>query len=67
MHPAAESNSDICISDSIAPSKSYIYNIGQDDLRWLHIFTDKVITDVIGFSLPGAYGSAVKLIGADVT
>jgi hypothetical protein len=57
MHPTTSTNLDVVISDSMTPMLTSTYNIGQDRLRWLHIFSDNVVCNAIRFAQPGSYSS----------
>jgi len=57
MHPTTSTNLDVVISDSMTPMLTSTYNIGQDRLRWLHLFSDNVVCNAIRFAQPGSYSS----------
>jgi hypothetical protein len=55
MHPTTSTNLDVLVSYSITPMFTSTYNIGQDRLRWLHIFSDNVVCNATRFTQPGSY------------
>jgi hypothetical protein len=67
MWPTQPTNLDVCFADSITPTANLTYNNGQDKLRWLHIFADRVVTSNLIFGQLDNYSAAVVLTGADVT
>jgi hypothetical protein len=61
MYPATSTNLAVVVSDSITPMFTRTYNIGQDQLRWKHIFSDNVVCETIWFSQPGSYTTGIDL------
>ena len=61
MYPATPTNLDVVVSDSITPAITSTYNLGQDRLRWKHIFSDDVVCETIWFSQPGSYTTGIDL------
>ncbi len=61
MYPTTSTNLDVVMSDSITPMSTSTYNLGQDRLRWLHVFSDNVVCDTIWFAQPGSYTTGIDL------
>ncbi len=61
MYPTTSTNLDVIVSDSITPATKSTYNLGQDRLRWKHIFSDDVVCDTIWFAQPGSYTTGIDL------
>jgi hypothetical protein len=55
MHPTTSTNLNVVMSDLITPMFTSTYNLGQDRLRWLHLFSDNVVCNAIRFAQPGLY------------
>jgi hypothetical protein len=64
MHPTQTTNLDVVASDSITPMATLAFNLGQDRLRWLHVFSDIIVCRAIRFSEPGLYASAHEFTSA---
>ncbi len=64
MHPTTPTNLDVVLSDSITPVSISAFNVGQDRLRWLHVFSDNVVCDAIRFSHPGSFDAGTVFTAA---
>ena len=62
MHTTTPTNVDVVVSDSVATMFTSTYNIGQDRLRWLNLFSDNVVCNAIRFAQPGSYATGTDLI-----